>query len=30
MQTTADLYSHLDVDDLRKALIEHGAWEAVA
>ncbi|WP_337005773.1 MULTISPECIES: tyrosine-type recombinase/integrase [unclassified Microbacterium] len=25
--TTVDMYSHLDVDDLRKALVDVGAWE---
>ncbi|MER2133729.1 MAG: tyrosine-type recombinase/integrase [Arthrobacter sp.] len=27
IQTTIDMYSHLDVEDLRRTLIEHGAWE---
>lgn len=30
IQTTIDMYSHLDVEDLRRTLIEHGAWEEVA
>ena len=30
LQTTIDMYSHLDVEDLRRILIEHGAWEEVA
>ncbi len=27
LSTTADIYSHLDVDDLRAQLEEHGCWE---
>ncbi|QHO69148.1 tyrosine-type recombinase/integrase [Marisediminicola antarctica] len=30
IQTTIDMYSHLDVEDLRRILIEHGAWEEAA
>jgi len=27
LQTTIDMYSHLDVEDLRKLLIKYGAWD---
>lgn len=27
LATTMDIYSHLDVEDLRQALVESGAWE---
>lgn len=30
IQTTIDMYSHLDVEDLRRVLIEHRAWDEVA
>lgn len=30
IQTTIDMYSHLDVEDLRQILIAHGAWEDAA
>lgn len=28
IQTTVDIYTHLDVEDLRKTLIDCGAWES--